>query len=93
MNREELSALHDVHRSVAELLGLMLRLPDRMRAELVRWFTPEAGIPTADLRCESAQCALENRSPFRPPIFVGSGLWFKTATRRRSTSGGLKSYC
>ena len=41
-------------------------------------------------RAKFARCAQENPSPFRPPIFAGSKLWCKTATRRRSTSGGLE---
>ena len=56
-------------------------------------FESRMGFPVGGRTCESARCALENRSPSRPPIFVGSRPWFKTATCRRSTSGGLRSCC
>jgi MarR family len=38
MDREELTALRDA-------IDLLLKCPDRVRAELVRWFTPEAAKP------------------------------------------------
>ena len=54
-------------------------------------FESRVGFPQRVALCKSARCALENRFPFRPPIFVGSKLWFMTAMRRRSTSGGRRS--